>query len=156
MIYGEASTTVAATPSQVLDLICDLERYRAADTKIHKVLDTTVDGNGTMVRFRSRLRGVPTPPVRQWVVRIGDERVDITSVPGWQDRLVSFRGSVVCTPTAAGTQVVHREEFHPHGPLRPIFERFLGAWLARDITNEVERLRQLLDSPPWADTKVGS
>jgi hypothetical protein len=147
MIYGEASTSVTAKASQVLDLICDLERYRAADTKIRKVLETTVDGNGTIVRFRSRLRGVPTPAVRQRVVRTGDERVDITSVRGFQDRLVSFKGSVVCTPTAAGTRVVHREEFHPHGPLRPIFERFLGAWLTRDITNEVDRLWQLLDWP---------
>ncbi len=156
MIYGEASTTVAATPAQVLDLICDLERYKAADTKIRKVLDTNVDGDAIVVRFRSKLRGLPTPAVQQRVIRTGDERVDITSVPCWQDRLISFRGSVVCTLTAAGTQVVHREEFHPHGPLRPIFDRFLGAWLARDINDEVARLRQLLDPPKLADTKASS
>jgi hypothetical protein len=156
MIYGEASTTVAATPAQVLDLVCDLKRYKLADTKIRKVLGTEAVGGETVVRFRSRLRGLPTPAVRQRVARSGDERVDITSVPCWQDRLVSFRGSVVCTPTADGTRVAHREEFHPHGLLRPIFERFLGAWLARDITAEVARLGRLLDHSASEDTEASS
>ncbi len=144
MIYGEASTVVPATPAQVLDLICDLERYKLADTKIRKVLETRADGDQTVVRLRSRLRGLPTPAVRQRVVRTGDERLDITSVPSWPNRLVDFRGSVVCTPAADGTHVVHREEFYPHGLLRPAFERFLGAWLARDVNEEVRRLAEML------------
>lgn len=156
MIYGEATVTVAATPAQVLDLVCDLERYKLADTKIRKVLDTKADGDQIVVRFRSRLRGLPTPAVRQRLVRTGDERLDITSVPSWADRLVSFRGSLICEPTAAGTRVVHREEFHPHGLLRPAFERFLGPWLARDIDDEVARLGQLLDQPTPAHTEAGS
>ena len=45
MIYGEASTTVTAPPAQVLDLVCDLERYKLADTKIRKVLGTRIDGS---------------------------------------------------------------------------------------------------------------
>lgn len=144
MIYGEASTTVAAPPAQVLDLICDLERYKQADTKIRKVLSVDVAGDHIVVRFRSRLRGLPTPAVRQRVVRTGNERVDITSVPSWQDRLVSFRGSVVCSPAAGGTHIVHREEFHPHGFLRPLVDRFLRAWLAADVADEVERLAVIL------------
>jgi hypothetical protein len=156
MIYGEASTTVAAAPAQVLDLVCDLESYKLADTKIRTVLKAEAAGGETVVRFRSRLRGLPTPAVRQRVVRSGGERVDITSMPCWPDRLVSFRGSVVCAPTAAGTQVVHREEFHPRGLLRPIFERFLGPWLAQDIAGEVARLGQLLDQPESTDTESSS
>ncbi|MGH3305639.1 MAG: SRPBCC family protein [Streptosporangiaceae bacterium] len=156
MIYGEASVTVAAAPAQVLELICDIERYKLADTKIRKVLETKADGDQIVVRFRSRLRGLPTPAVRQRVARTGDDRVDITSVPSWADRLVDFRGSVTCTPTAAGTHVVHREEFHPHGLLQPVFERFLGRWLARDIDYEVARLGQLLDEPASAPPEASS
>ena len=156
MIYGEATTTVSATPAQVLDLVCDLERYKLADTKIRKVLDTKIDGDDIVVRFRSRLRGLPTPPVRQRIVRSGDERLDITSVPGWQDRLVGFCGSVICTPTPAGTQVVHREEFHSHRLLRPVFDRYLGSWLARDINEEVARLGQLFERSVTASPEAPS
>lgn len=151
MIAGEAGVTVTATPGEVLDLICDLGRYRLADTKIRTVL---VAGGGpdSEVRFRSRLRGLPTPAVRQRVVRTGDERVDIASVPGWQDRLVGFRGSLTATPTAGGalTRVVHREELHAHGPLRPVVEWYLRDWLARDVAAEVARLAQLLGPAPAA------
>lgn len=144
MIYGEASTTVTAPPAQVLDLVCDLERYKLADTKIRKVLYTRIDGDRIVVRFRSRLRGLPTPAVGQQIVRSGDERLDITSVPSWPSSLVRFSGSVTCAPTPAGTRVVHREEFRAAALLRPLFDRFLGSWLTRDIEAEVSRLGQLL------------
>jgi hypothetical protein len=144
VIYGEAGTTVTALPAQVLDLVCDLERYKLADTKIRKVLDTRIDGDRIVVRFRSRLRGLPTPAVEQQIVRSGDERLDITSVASSHSRLVRFSGSVTCAPTAAGTRVVHREEFHATALLRPLFDRFLGSWLSRDIEAEVSRLGQLL------------
>lgn len=49
-----------------------------------------------------------------------------------------------CTPTRAGTLVVHREEFHPHPLLQPAFEWFFAAWLTRDVCAEVDRLTQLL------------
>jgi len=49
-------------PAGVLDLVCDLHRDRQAVTKIRKVLDVDRDGDGgdVIVRFRSRLRGMPT------------------------------------------------------------------------------------------------
>ena len=144
MIYGEASTTVTAPPAQVLDLVCDLERYKLADTKIRKVLGTKIDGDRIVVRFRSRLRGLPTPAVGQQIVRTGNERLDISSVPSWPSRLVRFSGSVTCARTTAGTRVIHREEFHATALLRPLFDRFLGSWLSRDIEAEVSRLGQLL------------
>jgi hypothetical protein len=156
MIYGEASTTVTAPPAQVLDLVCDLERYKLADTKIRKVLGTRIDGDRIVVRFRSRLRGLPAPAVEQQIVRSGDERLDITSVPSWHSRLVRFSGSVTCARAAAGTRVVHREEFHATALLRPLFDRFLGSWLTRDIEAEVSRLGQLLGTTTTGLTKAES
>lgn len=150
MIFGESTATVEATPAAVLDLVWDLSRYRLADHKIRRVLSVTPDGNDLVVRFRSRLRGLPTPAVRQRVVRSGDERIDITSVRSWRDRIVGFRGYITATATPDGTRVVHREEFHPHGPLRPIIEAFLGSWLVRDIEDEVRRLSRLVDEPATA------
>ncbi len=121
-----------------------------------KVLGTRIDGDRIVVRFRSRLRGLPAPAVEQQIVRSGDERLDITSVPSWHSRLVRFSGSVSCERTTAGTRVVHREEFHATALLRPVFDRFLGSWLTRDIEAEVSRLGQLLDTTTTGLTKAES
>jgi hypothetical protein len=59
MIYGEASTTVEASPAQVLDLICDVDRDKQADTKVRKVFEQRRTGGEIVIRFRSVLRGLP-------------------------------------------------------------------------------------------------
>jgi hypothetical protein len=91
VIYGQASVTVTASPAEVLDFVCDLTRYRTADTKIGKVLSVEPGGDDQIARFRPRLRGLPGPPVRQPIHRTGDTRIDITDMPSWQNRLVTFR-----------------------------------------------------------------
>lgn len=144
MIYGQASMTVTASPAEVLDFVCDLARYRMADTKIGKVLSVEPDGDDQVVRFRSRLRDLPGPPVHQRMHRTGDTRIDITDVPSWQNRLVTFRGLFTCEPTKTGTLVTHREEFDFHGPIRRIAEPFLRTWLAADVKDEVTRMSRLL------------
>src|SRR5260370_17184685 len=141
MSYGEASTTVTAPPAQVLYLVCDLERYKLADTKMRKVPDTRIDGDRIVVRFRSRLRGLPAPAIEQQIVRSGDKRLDITSVPSWHSSLVRFSGSVTCAPATAGTRVVHREEFHATPLLPPLFDRFLASSLPRHLEPHVPHLR---------------
>ena len=65
-------------------------------------------------------------------------------------RLVTFHGYVTGTATPAGTAITHREEFDFHGPLRPVAERWLGAWLAADVSAEVERMHQILNGPEAA------
>jgi hypothetical protein len=144
VIYGQASVTVTASPSEVLDFVCDLTRYRTADTKIGKVLSVEPDGDDQIACFRSRLRDVPGPLVRQRIHRTGDTRIDITDMPSWQNRLVTFRGLFTCEPTKTGTLVMHREEFDFHGPMRLIAEPFLRTWLAADVKDEVTRMSRLL------------
>jgi hypothetical protein len=90
----------------VLDLICDVDRDKQADTKIRKVFEQRRTGDEIVIRFRSVLRGLPSPAVTQRLERTGDQRVDVFSVPGWQDRLVRFRGSLTRVPTEPGTHVV--------------------------------------------------
>ena len=144
MIAGEASAVVRASPAEVLDFFCDLERYKEADTKIRAVLGVEPTGGDTVVRIRSRIRGLPTPPVRQLVKRTGDERVDVADITAVLSRLVSFRAWVTCAPQATGTLVTHREELEVRGPLKPLAERWLGAWWAQDIYDEVGRLARIL------------
>jgi hypothetical protein len=144
VIYGQASVTVTASPAEVLDFVCDLARYRTADTKIGKVLSVKPDGDDQIVRFRSRLRDLPGPLVRQRIHRTGDTRIDITDMPSWQNRLATFHGIFTCEPTKTGTLVMHREEFDFHGPMRLIAEPFLRSWLAADVKGEVTRMSRLL------------
>lgn len=147
MIYGEATTTVDVGPDEVLAFVVDLDRYRQADTKIGRVRSVRRDGNDVVVRFRSRVRNLPGPVAHQRMHVVPRERVDITDMPAWSSRLVTFRGSVTCQLTASGTKVTHREEFHFRGPLRPLLDRFLGRWLAEDVDAEVQRMGELLGSP---------
>ena len=77
-------------------------------------------------------------------------------MPSWHSRLVRFSGSVTCARATAGTRVVHREEFHATALLRPLFDRFLGSWLTRDIEAEVGRLGQLLGATTTDLTKADS
>jgi hypothetical protein len=51
---------------------------------------------------------------------------------------------------------MHREEFHATALLRPLFDRFLGSWLTRDIEAEVSRLGQLLGTTTTDSTKAES
>lgn len=146
MISGEGTTVVKAEPAEVLDFFCDLHRYRKADTKIRRVVETRPEGDDKVVRIRSRLRGLPTPVLTQRVHRSGDSRVDVTDVPSWWNRMSKFRAWVTCTPTDTGTIVTHREELEIRGPLRPIAERFLADWWAEDVACEMVRLARIVDA----------
>jgi Polyketide cyclase / dehydrase and lipid transport len=151
MIAAEESIHVAASPARVLDFVADLHRYRLADHKIGRVLDAG-QGDDTIVRFRARLRGLPGPVVAQRVRRLrADNRILIESVPSWQDAIVRFRGWVTATPEGGGTAVRHREEFHPHPALKPLFDRVYGPWLQRDLKAELRRLAELVEGSGGVD-----
>jgi hypothetical protein len=145
MICGQASATVTSSPAEVLDFVWDLHRYRQADSKIGRVLAVEPDGEDNIVRFRSRIHGLPGPAARQRVHRSGDQRIDITDVASWQNRLVTFEAFVTCESTAAGTLVIHREQFDFHGAMRLIAEPFLRTWLVNEVANEVARMALMLD-----------
>lgn len=67
--------------------------------------------------------------------------------PRWTRRLLDFEGGFRCAPTAAGTRVVHREEFDfKPAPIRWLAEAWLGSWLQRDIEGEVQRLKELVEA----------
>ena len=52
------------------------------------------------------------------------------------------------TETPHGTRVVHTERFHFFRPWRFVAEPYLRSWLARDIAEEMVRLKQLLEAEP--------
>ena len=143
MIEGVGEAVVAATPEEAINFVLDLDRYRRADYKIGTVKWVRPDATGAMVRFRSKLMGMPGPYVTQRVDRTGN-RLDVHTVaPKWMNRMVSFEGVVDATPTDAGTRFFHREALTFHGPFR-VLEPLLRGWLAKDTAAEVRRVAEQL------------
>jgi Polyketide cyclase / dehydrase and lipid transport len=139
------TVVVPQTPKEVLTFVCDLERYRVADTKIGKIIQQPVlsaDGIGT-ARYRGRVRGLPTPADTNDVHLQRWSRIDFTGSSGsWMRKVLD--GWFTCEETDAGTVVEHGEHFEFHRPGRWLMEPFLREWLAADMDNEMTRLARLV------------
>ena len=144
MLEVHAEVTIDRSPDEILAWVSDLERYRQADTKITKVIRQDED----RVRYRGRLRGIPTPADENVVTRKPGRSLTFTGAPDrWTRRLLDFEGSFTCEPTASGTRVVHRESFgFKPAPVRVVAEAWLGRWLQQEIEDEMQRLRSQIES----------
>jgi len=143
VIEGIGEAVVRATPDEAIAFVLDLDRYRQADKKIGPVAWIRPEGSGALVRFRSRMMGMPGPSVTQRIERSGN-RLDVRTVePKWMTRMLDFEGVVEATPVVGGTRFYHREAFAFRGPAR-FLEPVLRGWLARDTAAEVERVASLL------------
>ena len=145
MLTVEATVVVERPPEAILEWISDLERYRRADTKIAKVLHQDPD----RVRYRGRVRGLPTPSVENTVHREPGRSLTFRGAPDhWTRHVLDFEGSFHCEPAGTGaTTVVHRESFgFKPAPVRWLLEAWLGRWLQRDIDDEVQRLKRLVEA----------
>jgi hypothetical protein len=142
------TVTVHAPPREVLELVCDLNRYRLVDTKFIQVAqgcDLSEADTGT-IKYRGRLRGIPSPLDTNDVRLTRWSRVDFVGSPGtWVRRLVDFHGWVSCEQTDSGTVVTHGESFSFHRPGRWVMEPWLRTWLQNDIEAEVTRLAAAVD-----------
>jgi polyketide cyclase/dehydrase/lipid transport protein len=146
MIEGVAECVVRRPPGPIIDFVTDLERYKLADRKIGRVLETRREGDRILMRHGGRLRGIPGPPV-SLEVTIDGLSVAYRSIPTFPSRWVlTFDGGFELTETPAGTRVVHTERFHFFAPWRFVAEPYLRAWLAADIAEEMVRLQQLLEA----------
>jgi Polyketide cyclase / dehydrase and lipid transport len=143
-VIGRA--VVPQSPEEVLRFVCDLERYRFADTKIGKIIRQPVlsaDGTGT-ARYRGRVR----PPIpadtndvrlRRWT------RIDFVGSSGsWRRKVLDFHGWFTCEETDAGTVVEHGEHVDFHRPGSWLIEPFLRKWLAADMDKEMTRPARLV------------
>jgi hypothetical protein len=145
-LTARASTTVQATPREVLEFVLDMERYRQADHKIRHV--SSVDGpdksGAGSVKMWGRLRWGPATPDRQNFHLDRWQRLTLTGAPRQPARLVfDFVGTFECEPTEAGTLVTHAYEFTFHRPFR-LMEPFLREWLQTEIEAEVDRIAEIL------------
>lgn len=143
MLRIEASVQIARPPQVILDWISDLDRYRRADRKITSV---RLQEPGR-VRYRGRLRGLPTPLDEQTVHLEPGHSLRFRGAPRWTRRLLDFDGGFTCDSAGGGTIVVHDEQFgFKPAPVRWLAEWWLGAWLQADIEAEVLRLKDLVEA----------
>lgn len=144
-IVGEASTTVQATPAEVIAFVLDLQRYKEADHKIGRIGPIERTGDHGTVAFSGRLRGLPGPAGTYPFTVTGDRLVVGTPTSGPARWLVQeFEASFTCETTDGGTRVTHREVFGFRRPLRWLAHPLLHRWLAADIAQEMRRLQALL------------
>jgi hypothetical protein len=143
MVVVEASQVVRAGPGEVLELVMDLERYRAADRKIRRVRWVEREGDMAVACFWARFRGVPVLATQRMSLTPG-KRIEVRNVPSWQDRIVRFEGSFECEPEDGGTLVTHRYRFDFRGPFRLVAEPLVRGWMERDIAEEVSRIAEVL------------
>ena len=148
MLSAQHSVQVAATPQEVLELVCDLRAYMVFDTKIVRVYENPpidADGNGYVV-FRGSIRGIRSPKQRQSVKLDRWWSVTFESAGPWlADRLVWMRGGLTAQPFSGGSLVAHTYSFRFKGPFGPLIERYGRDWLKQDVQDELQRIKTYFD-----------
>ena len=146
MIEGVAETVVRRPPQAILDFVTDLERYKTADWKIGRVLESRREGDRIFMRHSGKLRGIPGPAVSLELF-VNGMSVAYRSVPSFPSRwILTFDGGFELTESPDGTRVVHTERFRFFAPWRFVAEPYLRSWLAADIAEEMARLKEILES----------
>ncbi len=148
-VTASASVEVRAKPQLILEFVLDLERYRQADHKITRVVETTgpdADGKG-YVKIWGKLMGMPAAPDKQNYTLNRWSNLTFVGDPRQIGRLVfNFVGVFDCRAVSEDiTEVTHHYEFTFRGPFR-LLERRLGPWLQSEIEAEVQRIAELIDS----------
>jgi len=146
MIVGEATAVVNVPPSEVIDFVLDLKRYRQADHKIGRVGTIKRDGATGSVQFSGRIRGLPGPSgVYPFAVTPSSLRVG-SPVAGAARWFLDFEGTFDCEVTEQGTVVRHRETFMFKRPWSWLAEPLLRHWLEADTAQEMVRLKELVET----------
>jgi hypothetical protein len=147
MIEGIGEAVIRRPPEAIIAFVSDLERYKLADLKIGRVLESRREGERIFMRHDGKLRGIPGPAVALEMTIDGARSVRYRSVPTFPSRAVlTFDGGFELDETPEGTRVVHTERFRFHAPWRFVAEPFLREWLAHDVKQEMVRMKALLEA----------
>lgn len=149
-IIGEGTTTVVASPDEVLSFVLDLEQYKKADHKIGRVGTIDRRGDTGTVEFSGRILGLPGPR-GVYPYRRSGNRLEFTSpISGPARWFLEFRGTFECTEVDNGTHVTHREEYRFKLPWTLLVAPLLRGWFERDTPREMARFQELLGKPQEA------
>lgn len=147
LVQGEGTTTIARPGKDILEFVLDLDRYREADHKFHRIHYVKRHNDRGEAKYSGRLRGIPTPSeVQEWTLE-PYTRLQFRSRPSlWPGMIARFEGSFECEEADGRTIVRHREAFEFKPPFSWLAVPFLKSWLQRDVEDEVVRLKQLLEA----------
>ena len=145
-LSASATTTVNATPEEILEFVLDMDRYRLVDHKIRRVSSVVgpdAQGRG-YVKLWGKLRWGPAMPDQQDFVLERWQRLTFVGTAGRLARLIfNFVGTFECEPLKEGTRITHAYEFTFRGPFRYL-EPLLKDWLQAEIEAEVRRIAEIL------------
>jgi ligand-binding SRPBCC domain-containing protein len=144
-VGATGTAVIRCDPSEVVEFVLDVNRYRKADHKIGRVRYVRREGNRGQVRHGGRFLGVPAPAATLSFELTPFSHLDFRGVSmPWPLR--GFHGSFTCRRTPDGTQVVHEECFI-FGPVSGrMFQALFGRWIANDTQAEVMRMKVLLEA----------
>jgi ligand-binding SRPBCC domain-containing protein len=144
-VGATGTAVIRCDPSEVVEFVLDVNRYRKADHKIGGVRYVRREGNRGQVRHGGRFLGVPAPAATLSFELTPFSHLDFRGVSmPWPLR--GFHGSFTCRRTPDGTQVVHEECFI-FGPVSGrMFQALFGRWIANDTQAEVMRMKVLLEA----------
>jgi ligand-binding SRPBCC domain-containing protein len=144
-VGARGTAFIRSDPSEVMEFVLDVNRYRKADHKIGRVRYVRREGNRGQVRHGGRFLGVPAPAATLSFELTPFSHLDFRGVSmPWPLR--GFHGSFTCRRTRGGAQVVHEECFI-FGPVSGwMFQALFGRWLTNDTQAEVMRMKVLLEA----------
>ena len=147
MICGEGTAVIDREPEEILEFVMDLHSYRKVDAKLGKIKWVKRDGDVAYVKFRPKLRNLPSPFLAtQRVTMTPGKRIDVENAPSWMNRLAGFKGEFVCTRADSGTLVRRKICFTFAPPLKWLLEPYLRNWLASDLQVEVDATKKYLEA----------
>jgi polyketide cyclase/dehydrase/lipid transport protein len=146
-VFSAEATVVIRRPARdVLEFVLDLERYRQADTKIGRVDFVERNGNAGRARYAGTMRGLPGPTETVTWTLEPYSRLRFASTPSlWPGLVYRFEGLFTCEEGPEGTRVLHRETVVLRPPISWFVDPLLRGWLARDIVEEMQRMKRLLE-----------
>lgn len=143
-VRASRAVIVSGTPRQVLELVLDLDAYRAVDPKIREVvrpLELDDAGRGT-VEVVGSLWHLP-PAVDTHLVHLERwHRLTFAGAPHGRARAAySFTATFEVAEEDQGTRVRHAYEITLRRPLPALVGRAVQRWLDADLADEMVRLQ---------------
>ena len=148
MLHGEGEALIARSPEEILELVLDLEQYRKADTKFSRILGVDRSGLTGTARYSAKLRGIPTPADTQSFTLAADYSTlrFVSTDKFWPNVMARFEGRFECRAEDGGTRVRHVEQLTFSRAVGWIADPAFGTWWAREVRDEVGRLKELLEA----------
>ena len=143
-LQASKTVIVSGTPREVLELVLDLEAYRAVDPKIRRITQRPeLDGDGWgTARIVGSLWHLPPAPDTHVVHLEPWRQVTFSGAPGVAARAIySFTATFEVAEGDQGTRLTRSCEVTFRQPLHALFGGSIQRWLDAELADELVRLQ---------------